>query len=77
MGGGWTRGGRGRCPSQTCEGAWKGVELGAVAHKLPGPGHVPLHGVATHVGTATIWHDLTYTQECHAWEDVLTNMWLL
>ena len=46
----------------TCEGACKGVELGAVAHQLASSGHLPLHGVATDEGAALVWHCLTCVQ---------------
>ena len=41
----------------TCEGAWKSVKLGAVAHKLSSPGHVTLHGMTADVPIPTIRHD--------------------
>ena len=50
---------------RTCEGACKGVELGAVAHQLASSGHLPLHGVATDEGTALVWHGFTCTVENH------------
>ena len=42
----------------TCQGASKGIKLRAVADKLPGLGYLPLHGMATDVGTALIGHCL-------------------